>query len=366
MNRLRMDSLFWIGVRPFNWSGCFVVMTDVAQEFGAQVGHGVKDAACDDMTLDFGKPVFDLVEPGGVGRREVQAQVGMGCKKGIHQFGFMGREVIGDDVDLFASGLRSHDLLQKGDELRAGVALGCPAQNLPATGLKGGIKGKRAVAKVFKAVRLGPSRGKRQDRIKAIQSLNGALFIHTEDSRMSRGVQIEADDVGSLGFKIRVIADHVMAQTMGLKAVTLPDSGYRHMGGCQLAGKASAAPLGAAVIGAAPRPLQDAGLQLGCALCHRTPSMPGDQAAHALGAKASRPSLHIRGAARQRAGCPTQSTSACQLQNNPSASRIFSPHTARAHPALKFPAFWRTKYQSFGCHPCNLLQTVAAFKVTLH
>lgn len=47
-------------------------MPDVLHEFSPQVGHRREYAARNDVALDLGKPEFDLVEPGGIGRSEVQ------------------------------------------------------------------------------------------------------------------------------------------------------------------------------------------------------------------------------------------------------------------------------------------------------
>ena len=83
MNGLRFDSLFGIGVSPLDGSCRFIVLADVAHELGAQVGKRVKDAASDDVALDFGEPVFHLVQPGGISRCEVDADIGVGLKEGL-------------------------------------------------------------------------------------------------------------------------------------------------------------------------------------------------------------------------------------------------------------------------------------------
>ena len=158
MKRLRFDSSFWVGVSPSDGGGRLVVMTDVAQEFDPQIVQRAKDAACDHVTLDLGEPIFDLVEPGGVGRREVHANVGMNLQEGIHQLGFVRREVVGNHVDDLARRLGGDDVLQEADELRAGMAPGGLAQDRSALSLQGGIKRERPVAKVFKPVRLGAPR----------------------------------------------------------------------------------------------------------------------------------------------------------------------------------------------------------------
>jgi len=341
-------------------------VADVAQEFGAQIGQGTEYPARDDMALDFGEPVFDLVEPRGVGWGEVQADVGMSLEKGLHQLGLMSRKIVGNDMDRLAHWLGGDDLLEEADELGTGVAWSGLAQDGSALGFQGGVERKGAVAKVFKAVRFGPPGRKRQDGIETIQSLDGAFFIHTEDGGMSRRMQIEPDDVGRFGLEIRIVAGHVMTQAMGLQAVAAPDSGHPHVRGAQLLGQASTAPMGAAIIGATPCPIQNACLQSSRAFGRDTPLVPSHQTTHALCAKSSRPPLHIRRAANQISGRRTQTPPAGQFQNDPRSSGILRPYAARALPADKFSAFGWSKNQAFGCHPENLTRSVANINVTLH
>ena len=63
MKQLRCDSIGWVRISPSKRSGSLIVGFDVAHEFATQVGHGCEDAAGDDVALDLGEPVFDLVEP---------------------------------------------------------------------------------------------------------------------------------------------------------------------------------------------------------------------------------------------------------------------------------------------------------------
>jgi hypothetical protein len=62
---------------------------------------------------------------------------------------------------------------------------------------------------ILKAVALGPTRGKRQHRIKPVKSLDDALFVHSEDRAVLRWVEIQSDHVGCFLFKLRVVAGHV-------------------------------------------------------------------------------------------------------------------------------------------------------------
>ena len=135
MNGLQFDSLFWIGVSPFDGSRRFIVLANIAHEFGSQVGERAKDAASNDVALYFREPVFNLVQPGGIGWREVNADIGVGLKEGIHQLCLMSREIVGNDMDLLADGLRGNNLFEEAHELRTGVALGSLAEDLPALSL---------------------------------------------------------------------------------------------------------------------------------------------------------------------------------------------------------------------------------------
>lgn len=73
---------------------------DVAAQLASQIRDGSEDAARDHLALDSGKPEFDLVQPGRIGRREVEMNAGILFQKLTHQGGFVSREIVQDDVDL--------------------------------------------------------------------------------------------------------------------------------------------------------------------------------------------------------------------------------------------------------------------------
>ena len=64
MNWLRFNFPFRIGVSPFHGRGGFIVVANVTRQLGAQVRQRAKHAARNDLPLNFGQPVFDLVGPG--------------------------------------------------------------------------------------------------------------------------------------------------------------------------------------------------------------------------------------------------------------------------------------------------------------
>ena len=166
-------------------------MSDVAHDLASQVIDRGEDAAGNEVAFNLAEPDFDLVEPRGVGRDEVQVEVGMVGQELGDALGLMRRKVVDDDVDRSALGFEGDDLAQKGDELLGGMAGGGLTQDLAALGIEGRVKRERSVSVVFKAVALGAPRGQRQHRVEAIERLNGGLLIDAENRGVLRRIDVQ-------------------------------------------------------------------------------------------------------------------------------------------------------------------------------
>jgi hypothetical protein len=70
------------------------------------------------------------------------------------------------------------------------------------------------MTELFKPMPFGFPRGERQNRIQSVEGLDSALFIDTEDRRVDRRLEVQANSVGDFLFKLRVIAGHVSPQPM--------------------------------------------------------------------------------------------------------------------------------------------------------
>ena len=99
-----------VSVDPLNRFGRFVVLANIAHEFAFEVWHRSKDAACDDLALDAVEPQLDLVEPGRVGGRIVNVDLGMVGQEVAHRLGLMGRQVVADDMNILTPGLLGDDI----------------------------------------------------------------------------------------------------------------------------------------------------------------------------------------------------------------------------------------------------------------
>src|SRR6266436_10086744 len=113
------------------------------------------------------------------------------------------------------------------------------------------------MTKIFKAMPFGSARGERQNRVKSVECLDSALLIDTEDRSVYRRLKVQANDVGRLRFKLRVIAGHVPAQPMRLNTEMAPDTADARLTNAQLFGKPIAAPVGPTISGTVTRGLED-------------------------------------------------------------------------------------------------------------
>jgi hypothetical protein len=85
------------------------------------------------------------------------------------------------------------------------------------------------MTKIFKAMSFGSARGERQNRVKSVERLDSALLIDTEHRRVERRLKLQANDVGRLLFKLRIIAGHVTTQPMRLNTEMAPDTAHARL-----------------------------------------------------------------------------------------------------------------------------------------
>src|SRR6266478_662842 len=116
-----------------------VVMTDVAHELARQVVDRGEDAAGDDVAFDAAEPEFDLIEPRGIGRSKMQVHLGMIGQELCDPLGLMGREVVGDDVDLASLGLQRSKLAQEGHKLLGGMTGSGLSEDVATSGTERGV-----------------------------------------------------------------------------------------------------------------------------------------------------------------------------------------------------------------------------------
>src|SRR5580700_1510484 len=126
----------------------------------------------------------------------MQVQLGMIGQELRDPLGLMGREVVGDDVDLATLGLQRNNLAQEGHKLFSGMAGSGLTENLAAGGVERGVERERTMPIVLEAVALGPPRAKRQHRVEAIEGLDRCLLVDAEYRGMLWRIDVEPDHIG--------------------------------------------------------------------------------------------------------------------------------------------------------------------------
>src|ERR1700736_1488247 len=125
-----------VAIGPLDRLGSAIVVTGVAFKFAGQVRDRGEDSAGNDIALDLGKPVFYLVEPGGIGRSVVEMHFGVSREELLNPLGLVGREVVGNEMNLLAARLISNQVGEEGHKLLAGVTRGGFAHHLAIASIK--------------------------------------------------------------------------------------------------------------------------------------------------------------------------------------------------------------------------------------
>ena len=245
-------------VDPTDRSRSLVVVADVAHELAREILYGSEDTSRNNVALNLGKPNFDLIEPAGIGRGVMDPNGRVSLKEFKNFLGFVCTQVIGNHVDLATCWLTHHDLCKEIDELGTGVPCAGFRQHLAGLSVQSAVERKRSMAVVLEAMSFGPAGRKWQNRVQAIQRLDGALLVDAEYSGVHRWFEVQPDDIGGFLFKLRIITGHVAARTVGLQPKLPPHSTDRRLTDTQFLGKPITAPVGRSVGRFAPGQFQNA------------------------------------------------------------------------------------------------------------
>ena len=209
------------------------VITDRLFEFG-DAGEG---AAPDALHRDLGEEALDEVEPRSASRREVEMEARMFREPGLHLGRLVRSVVIEHEMDVEWRSHAAVDPTQEADELlRAmpGLAL---ADYAAGARIEGGEQRGRAVPLVVVRHRGGTTLLQRQAGLGAVERLDLALFVDTENECAIGWVHVEADNVGDLLLEHRIRRDLEALNKMRLQPGLFPDalharpadaSGLRH------------------------------------------------------------------------------------------------------------------------------------------
>src|SRR3954452_25176710 len=154
------------------------------------------------------------------------------------------------------------------------MPLGCLALHLTRLHIQRGIQRQSAITAVFETVALQSAWRQREHRIQTIQRLNGGFLVYAKHSRMLWRSHVQADHVGSIVFKIRIVARHVAFQAMGTDIGLSQNALHRVLADAEATRQLTARPMGGTVVRAILERGQYPSLQLGCSYRRLLARMP--------------------------------------------------------------------------------------------
>ena len=311
------------------------MVLDVPHDFAREVALGSEDAARDQVTLDLGEPVFDLVQPRRIGGREVQMDFGMIGEELLNPTRLVGREIVENDVDLFASALAGDDCPQEGYEVLAGVAFHGFPKDLSGPRVESREERQGAVAVVLEPMPFEAAGAQGQNGVKAIQGLDVGLLVNAKHRRMLRRIEVEANHVGRLRLEVRIVGQHVAADALGLDSRPRPNPVHQHVAHTEVLRKLARRPVRRSIRGLAAGSGKDATLHCGNQHLSCLTQMSRVQTRQRAFQKTLLPTRHVGGAATQSIDDRVKCLPVGQHQNQPRFPGVICAAAARANSQLK-------------------------------
>ena len=150
-----------ISIAPADRLRRLVVVPDVPTDLPREIVDRGEDATGEQIPFDLGEPEFDLIQPRGIRRREVQAHVGVRDQDGPHRLRLVGREIVENHVNLAPRRLTGDDVAEELDKGRAGVSRHGLREQRAGPRVERGKERQRAVPVVLEAMAFGAARRER-------------------------------------------------------------------------------------------------------------------------------------------------------------------------------------------------------------
>ena len=232
------------GRRPDKRLAVLVVVRQITRDRRFQGGHVLEGPAPNALRRDLREESFDLIEPARAGRREMQVVARVAHKPPHHLRHFVGPVVVHDEVDLTGRRQLRVEPLEEFQKLLMAMPSMTLTDHLPRRDIQRRKQRGGAVANVVVGLLSREAGAHRQQRPRAIQGLDLALFVHRQHDGVIGRTQIKADDVPDFLDKLRVRRQLERVDAMRLQAERAPQARDRIFGQPCDVGHAARGPLG--------------------------------------------------------------------------------------------------------------------------
>src|SRR5665213_3549133 len=180
---------------------------------------GAEERSASDLALrDEGEPAFDLIEPGGIGRRVMDMEA-WPCRDPGPDLGvFVDGIIVDDQVGVEVGRDTRLDELEEAQELLMPVAGAALRKNLAIGDVQGREQCRGAMANVIVGDAFEIAETERQAGLGAFERLDLGFLVDTEHDGMVRRIEIEPDDVPDLVDEQRIRRELEAFRAMRLNA----------------------------------------------------------------------------------------------------------------------------------------------------
>jgi hypothetical protein len=204
-----------------------VVMVHEVLDLGHQVPDAAEGAATDGALGDKVEPDLHLVQPRGIGRRVVHVEARVSPQPASHRGVLVRGIVVDDQMDVQVRRHCDLDVAQEVEELLMPMAPLTLAEHLTRGDVERREQRCGSVADVVVGDSLDVAQAQRQEGLRALEGLDLALLIDTEDHGVIGRMQIQPDDVPHLLDEEGIRRELEMLLPMGLEPEGLPDPMHR-------------------------------------------------------------------------------------------------------------------------------------------
>src|SRR5246127_751893 len=194
-----------LGFGPDEWLGVLVVTLDEGIDVRPELFDRIEGGAVQRFSFQDREPDFDLVEPRGPRRGEMEVNVGVALEPTIG-LGLVRVEVVEDDMNGCVR-ISGDDIVHEVEEFDAPSALLVSGGHLAGGHFEGGEQRRGAVALIVVAVTGQRSAiRKLQIALRSLQRLDRGLLVDADHNRILGWRHVEPDYIGRLSDKFGVIA----------------------------------------------------------------------------------------------------------------------------------------------------------------
>ena len=264
---------------------------------------------------------------------------GMIQQKGPHGLRLVGRQVVGDDVNLSSLRLRRDDVAEEFDERGAGVSGHGLTEHFAGLRVERGQQRERAMPVGIRSRAARLARATAAARVRAVERLNRRFLIDRKHRRVIRRIDVQPDHVRRLRLEVRIVRLHIALESMRLQAGALPGLARRDCDESSAGAPASAYSSACCRPAAPCRVFSNTRASIAGVSTAAAAPVPRPQTLQALGQQSASPPVDIVAVARHRGFDCRIRVAIGEHDIHARAARVLRSNLETAHAAFQLRPF---------------------------